>query len=397
MTMELHPVVVKNRSFGKLNGATVFLTDDLFDRFARSKGADNGPTLASLQGGRALRGLKHLMERVLAQHSEAKLVLTLGVTHKEGESYFVNFEDYRQSTQGRFFDMYRNVGMEGSLGFLGEHFPEDFGLESSQLSEVHVKTVQKNLPEFMQRLAQTKRNQPALMDGTTSLLRELSSRRKLLRKEREALERLRSQSNVVHYMNALEELRQRLFSGRKYSETRGRNSWQKWIYRNNWLFGPLYLGAIEQERVGFQNIPDFLFPTLDGFTDILEVKLPTMDAIRKDTSRRNAYMWSRDTSQAIGQVVNYLHQIELHQLELTQTIDREYARQFGSPITVLRPRAFILIGTEEDWSESHRDAHRRLNYSLHGIEVVTYNELIRRGKSVIEMYSDELANQSNFE
>ena len=392
MTIELHPVVVKNRSFGKLNGATVFVTEDLFDRFNRSDGSDKGPTLASLQAGRALRGLKHLMERVIAKHPKAKLVLTIGVTRKEGEAYFVNFDDYRQSTQGRFFDMYRKVGMEGALGFLGENFPEDFGEESSQISEVHVKTIQKNLPELIQRLARTKRNQPALLDGTTSVLRELSSKRKLLRREREALERLRSQSNVVYYMDALEELHQRLSSGRKYSETRGKSSWQKWIHGNSWLFGTLYLGAIEQERVGFENIPDFLFPTLDGFTDILEIKLPTMDAIRKDTSRRNAYMWSRDTSQAIGQVVNYIHQIDLHQLELTQIINREYSRQFGSLINVLRPRAFILIGTEKGWSESHRDAHRRLNYSLHGIEVITYNELIRRGRSVVELYSDELMN-----
>ena len=391
MTIELHPVVVNSRSFGSLNGTTVFVTGDLLDRFTRSEGSDNGLTLASLQGGRALRGLKHLMERVLAKNPTAKLVLTLGITHKDGESYFVNFDDYRQSTQGRFFDMYRNVGLEASLGFLGEHFPEDFELERNQLSEAHIKTVQRNLPDFVQRIAKTKRNQPVLMEGTTSVVRELSQKRRLLKKEIEALDRLRNQSNVAYYMNSVRELTDRLASRRRYAEVRGNDSWQEWIHRNSWMFGPLYLGVVDRERVGFRDIPDFLFPTLDGFIDILEIKLPTMETIREDGSRPNAYIWSNDTNRAIGQVVNYMHQIDLNQLQLTRDISRAYAEHFNTSITALKPRAFILIGMESEWTDSHREAHRRLNFSLHGIEVITYDELLRRGKKLIGMYGDEAA------
>ena len=324
-------------------------------------------------------------------------MLTLEATHKDGESYFVNFDDYRQSTQGRFFEMYRQVGLEASLGFLGKHFPKDFELEGNQLSEIHVKSAQRNLPDFVKRIAKTKRNQPVLMDGATSVVRELSEKRRWLKKEIEALDRLRSQSNVAYYMNSVRELTDRLASGRGYAEVRGKNSWQKWIHNNSWLFGPLYLGAVDRQRVGYRDIPDFLFPTLDGFIDILEIKLPCMETIREDGSRPNAYMWSNDTNRAIGQVVNYMHQMDLHQLELSQVISREYAARFNTSLTALKPRAFILIGTENEWTDSHREAHRRLNSSLHGIEVVTYSELLRRGRKLIDMYADKATRTIDFD
>ena len=387
--MNMHAVVVNNPSFGEANGSTVYLTDDLYTRLTESQGAADGPDLSSLRGGRALRGLKHLMERVRAKRGSARLVLTLGSTRKDGNDFFVNFDDYRQNTQRRFYEMYRQVGLEASLGFLGRNFPEDFELEGERLPDAYLRTARQNIPEIVQHLVHTTRSQPVLMESVASELREIASQRRLLRKESEALTRLRSQSNVLYYKEVLHDLEQRLTSGKPYSETRGKNSWQKWIFRNSWLFGPLYLEAIEKERVGLASIPDFLFPTLDGFIDILEIKLPNVAVIREDPSRRNVYTWSPDVNKAIGQVVNYVHEIDLHQLELSKNLSREYAELFGSFVSVIRPRAFILIGTEEQWNDKYREAHRRLNYSLHGIEVITYNELMRRGKRVIDLYADE--------
>ena len=317
------------------------------------------------------------------------MVLTLGDTRKEGHFFFVNFDDYKVSTQGRFFDLYRSVGLEASLAFLGEHFPPDFEEKARQVSEVHIKAAERNLSEFVQRLAEEKENQPVLMEETTSVLRNLSGQLQLNRIEREAVQNLHNQSNLVYYKNVVEELRNRLSPGQSFSEVSGQNSWQKWIYRNSWLFGPLYLEPIDRQRVGFREIPDFLFPTLDGFIDILEIKLPSKDVITGAGRRPNAYMWSHDTNQAIGQVVNYIQKIDLHQLELAKDINRAYPNRLGRSITVLRPRAFVLIGTEAGWGDVHREAHRSLNYSLHGIEVITYDELLRRGKRIIEFYSEE--------
>ena len=379
----MHAITVNNNSFGALNGTTIYITQDLFERFTAADGTDNRLTLSSLQNGRALRGLKHLLERLNEKRQNFELVLTLGATRRELNRYFINFDDYRQSTQGKFYQMYRSVGLEASLDFLIEKFSTDFEEEGRRLAESRIDAAQRELPELVTRLGQRERNRPDIMDGASRVVRSLTGQARLSKKDIEALLRLRSEANIVHYKRSLKDLHDRLYAGTRYDEVRGAKSWQKWIRGNSWLFGPMYLEPIDRSRVDFQDIPDFLFPTLDGFMDILEIKLPTKNVIVND---RNRYFWSADTNRAIGQVTDYIHKMDRNQLLLTQNINRTYSEQLGGPITVLRPRAFILIGTDEGWTEAQREGHRLLNYTLQGIEVMTYNELLRRGESVVELY-----------
>lgn len=99
---------------------------------------------------------------------------------------------------------------------------------------------------------------------------------------------------------------------------------------------------------------------------------------------RGAYRWSPEANEAIGQVVNYLYEMELHQLEIAKSI----SQQRGFDFTTIKPRAFILIGLSTDWDLEKREAFRKMNFSLHGMEVLTYTELFSRGEKLIKMYSD---------
>ena len=129
-----------------------------------------------------------------------------------------------------------------------------------------------------------------------------------------------------------------------------------------------------------------LVPTVDGFLDILEIKLPSNDVIIEDTSHPGSYRWCGETNKAIGQVVNYLSDIERLQLELSRAIKNKY----GWDIFVIKPRAFIVIGTKDNWDEMKKEALRKLNYSLHGIEVLTYTDLIQRGEEIIQRYTQKI-------
>ena len=119
---------------------------------------------------------------------------------------------------------------------------------------------------------------------------------------------------------------------------------------------------IQKEKIGFENIPDFLFPTLDGFVDILEIKKPTFNAIRDDPSHASSYVWCPETNKAIGQVVNYIQNMELHQLELKEIINDKYGKQYTIPIQPLKPRAFILVGTSDDWGTLKKKAFRSIHH-----------------------------------
>lgn len=183
-----------------------------------------------------------------------------------------------------------------------------------------------------------------------------------------------------HKRHIIENLKERL-KNNTYSETTGDDSWQIWIYRNNWLFGVNYQNPISKAKINISGVmPDFLFPTVDGFIDVLEIKLPNDDVLVADTSHQGAWKWSKELNEALGQVINYLGEIDRLRLELEKKIKIDDGRE----LSFLKPRAFILIGDSSSWASTKKEALRKMNHSLHGIEILTYKELIDRGIQAVE-------------
>lgn len=173
----------------------------------------------------------------------------------------------------------------------------------------------------------------------------------------------------------IEELKYRLTQD--YPETKGDNSWQKWIYKNCWLFGANYQQPIEKQKINISGImPDYLFPTMDNFVDVLEIKLPTHKVIEEDHNHKGSWVWSRETNHAIGQVITYLSEIDRLRLEIERLVKQYHQRE----ILMLKPRAYILIGNSEGWSGDQKEGLKKLNYHLHGVEVITYYDLLKRGE-----------------
>lgn len=180
-------------------------------------------------------------------------------------------------------------------------------------------------------------------------------------------------------LKVVKELKIRLETG-DFPETKGHDSWQKWIYKNNWLFGINYKKPFEKGKINIAGImPDYLFPTLDGFVDILEIKLPDDEVLAEDSSHPGSWKWTSKTNMAIGQVVNYLGEIDRLCLEIEKNIKTQY----NTEISLLKPRAYILIGNSTDWISTKRDGLRKMNSALHGIEILTYKDLLDRGFEAI--------------
>lgn len=382
--------VTNPRALGKLNGVEVFLTKGLETELSKQKTRD-GNLLYLFKNGRALRGFKHLIETIKAKDDKARIIFSDSETKKTNGDFYISFEDYRKVTQGKFYAFYRETGLDSASFFLNSRFPKVFEYDKGRVSETQLKKVDKNFPQVLRDLSQKAKNKKVLLQQTTEAVKGLKEQKKILKSEIEQLEELQKSSNIVLFQNRIKELEKRLDSKKQYHETRGKNSWQAWVYRNNWLFGSNYQTPIEKIRVGFDSIPDYLFPTIDGFLDILEIKLPTHDVILDDTSHAHSFKWSPKVSEAIGQVVTYLHEIEMHQLEIQQKIEENYKHLFNErKIFAIKPRAFILVGRNNDWSAEKKRALRKLNYSLHGIEVLTYDDLLSRGRRIIEMYSADI-------
>ncbi|MCK4446285.1 MAG: DUF4263 domain-containing protein [Candidatus Marinimicrobia bacterium] len=381
MTGNLHKVSINNKAYGELNGVVVFLTDELYKRLEKSP-SRQGTLLNAFRIGRAIQGQKHIITLIKASRKSSKIVFNLQKTERVGNQYFINYDEFRRRSRARFFPLYRQTGLDAARFYLNSYLPEEFEYNADQLKESEIRRVNKQLPRVLSELSAEEKNKVTIIEEATKTVRKLRRRTKVLK---EALVDLQRQSSLSFYQQSLDELRLRL--SKNYPEVKGTYSWQKWIYRNHWLFGVQYLTPIEKAKIGFENIPDFLFPTVDGFIDILEIKKPTFETVREDPSHPGSYVWCSETNKAIGQVVNYIQNMELNQLQLTKRINEKYGEEYPILIQSIKPRAFILIGNSAEWKRKRKEAFRTLNYSLHGIEVLTYDDLIRWGESIILMLS----------
>lgn len=377
---ELKPVVVRGKSLGKYSGSTIYLTQELFENFSQEE-LDGITYLSALQSGRLIKGFKHLMETLLNQDPKNILVLTNGESKRYEKQFFINFEDYRKMSSRVFFPIYRETGLKTAEKFLSEAFPDIFDQGIPTRPEVSARTFEKVFPISIKEYTKTSKGRSKLYQETAETLKGLKKAIKVKKDELAAIEEISRASKITLYQEKLKEFQTRLT--KKFPETKGKNSWQNWIYENNWMFGAVYNQPIQKEKVGFDNIPDYIFPSIDGFLDILEIKLPSDDVIEEDSSHPGSWKLSQKCNEGIGQVINYLHQIEAHPDELRRRIREKHEID----LRVVKPRSYILIGNSDGWPEAKIEGLRKMNHALHSIEIITYNELMKRGQRIIEMYS----------
>jgi hypothetical protein len=200
----------------------------------------------------------------------------------------------------------------------------------------------------------------------------------------QSLSKLFENTNIAVYKNRIKEFEDRLRvpSVGAHTET----DWQDWIYKNSWMFASQYGAPFPKERVGFDKIPDFLFPTLDGYIDVLEIKIPPARILMEDTSHPGAFRWSMEASSAIGQVMLYLDEIESNRVDITERIEARYSVS----VSTLRPRGIILMGQTAAWKRPELDSLRRLNGALHSVEIISYTALLQRAKGVVSLFEEDL-------
>lgn len=360
----------------------VYFTDDYYKELEKGKTKDGKSYLSLVATGRGVRGFKHLLETLAIKDSKAKTVFTNRETCKENGNWYINLDEYKKSVSSQFFSLYRETGLDGSLNYLSQKMPMHFTYDKTRLTDSDMRKISKHLPEVFTKIT-TREHKSEMISRTSQIVTDLGKKRKKLKAEIEDLTTIKNSSNIASIISSLGELDERLTNGKAYFETKGTNSWQSWLKSHSWIFGVLYNEPFEKQRVGFGNIPDFLFPTIDGFIDLYEIKLPTEEVIIADSSHSGSFAWSSTANRAISQCVNYLHEIELHQLELAKRIGDAY----NIEVNFLKPRAFVVIGSDSKLdTNSKKEALKRLNYSLHGIEVITYDDLKRRGKQMLKIY-----------
>ncbi|MFI9029903.1 Shedu anti-phage system protein SduA domain-containing protein [Streptomyces sp. NPDC053560] len=183
--------------------------------------------------------------------------------------------------------------------------------------------------------------------------------------------------------SAVTELQENLREGRAREDI-----YQSWCERHSWAFGNAYVARDDQRFIGIGDHVDLLMEsTASGLRDIYELKRPDKAVILYDDTHKNWY-WSTHTAQAIGQCHRYL-----------DTLHR--AAQHGLPdrpeITAYHPRAVVVIGRSHEWEKSKLHALHGLNSRMHGITVMTYDQLLAQCTALLDQISSDEAAQETTE
>ncbi len=152
-----------------------------------------------------------------------------------------------------------------------------------------------------------------------------------------------------------------------------------WIKENDWVFGIEYIRRLDATKIGIHSDADILMESLDGFVDLLELKKSSVKPLFVYDNDHNCYYPSSALSQVIGQTIHYLGVME----------DQRYILKSEDGLNILKPRAKIVIGRSSLMGEKEKEALRKLNDTLHNIEVLTYDEVENRARRIVAHYSEQ--------
>lgn len=155
--------------------------------------------------------------------------------------------------------------------------------------------------------------------------------------------------------------------------------YQDWCEKYPWAFGNAYVAHDEDIRniSPHDHLDVLLSNVIAGFRDIVELKRPDMSVLQYDKGHRN-YYFSAEVSKAIGQCHRYL--------DVFNEVAVQGLRDHPE-IVAYHPKATIVIGRSNNWSEDEHKALHGLNCRLSGISIMTYDHLLSQGERLIQMLS----------
>ncbi len=151
-----------------------------------------------------------------------------------------------------------------------------------------------------------------------------------------------------------------------------------WIKNNPWIFGIEYLRFLDSSKIGIHADSDFIVESLDGYANLIELKKSVFKLFKYDSSH-DSYYGSTELSQVLGQAIKYLKVME----------ESRHLLKDADDIDVLKPRIKIVIGKSSEMGSKEKEALRLLNDTLHNIEIMTYDEILKRAEKLIAYYEKE--------
>ena len=195
------------------------------------------------------------------------------------------------------------------------------------------------------------------------------------------LQHIAAASRMVEYKVAYEEL-ERLVNDSNVKEI----DFQRQLDANPWMFGSEYSELMSRRKWTRDEQLDYMLRrTVDDYVEIVEIKTAFPDDLFKYDKSHDSYYPSPKLSQAIGQVMKYIEEVERNR-------DAILAKD---GIDTLKIRVRVIVG--RDGNKAQQEALRNFNSHLHRIEVITYDQLLRIAERVLSMFQEHVPTEAESE
>ena len=172
--------------------------------------------------------------------------------------------------------------------------------------------------------------------------------------------------------------------------------WQDFFEKNKWIFGyglnyeilrqqqpqPNY-GGTRVDGTGGQR-GDNLMSTMGdlNFTVLVEIKTPAKPLLQGTKEiRSGAWSLSKDLTDALSQIQANIQTWEKQGSEQVDNRDR-FERE---SVYTVKPKGIIIIGTLSQLVDNRhkRETLQRFRKSIHGIDIITFDELFKRAQFIV--------------
>lgn len=172
--------------------------------------------------------------------------------------------------------------------------------------------------------------------------------------------------------------------------------WQSFFEANKWIFGyglnyqilrqeasqPHYGGTRVDGKGGQRG--DFLTSTSGdmGFTVLVEIKTPATPLLRGTKEiRSGAWSLSQELTDAVAQIEANIDTWDKRGSSLPENMDTLESKS----VYTVQPKGIIVIGSLKELdTRNKRETFQRFRKSLHGIEILTFDELYERAKFIVD-------------
>ena len=160
-------------------------------------------------------------------------------------------------------------------------------------------------------------------------------------------------------------------------QDRRENDWQVWFEKNSWVLGSEFARVLDERSIDTAHISDFLMEAYDGFLDIVEIKRPQggMSFWAAALDHGN-YIPSVELTKAVAQASRYVYEVE------REANSVKFLQRVGNVKTV-KPRCILIFGRSRGWNAEQLEAYRIFNAGFHNLTVLTYAQVLARGKRMI--------------